>query len=230
MTRTQAEVIGDVRARLDDDDESRFDDRKLRRWINEICLDIARRTECLRTDTTVSAMVGQSDYSLPSDCIRVHLISYDDTDSTPRGFLEHVDRHNFNRRGVAYQSFTPSLFTTKGFPPSMTFEVYPLPSEAGTFNVNYYSVPTELAINDDSDADTNIDLPEGWHDIVVDGVEYKALRADRDPRWQEAKGEYEQNVEVAAQQATRFSDQPGQWGGEWNLGGFFNDGFYDDWW
>ena len=107
------------------------------------------------------------------------------------------------------------IYTTWGQPGSVAsdfdLEVYPAPSDAGTFTVYYYSRPADLAI-DGTDHDTELTLPAGWHDLVVDYVEMRAMRKDRDDRWREAQEWYNQNLLGLIEASIRYSDQGGQWG------------------
>lgn len=220
MPRTQNQVLQDVRYRVDDENAGRYTDVKIRHWMNEIMHDIARRSEALRVSSEVDAVVDQVAYAVPAQTVRVHKITYQDADGYDHGDLDYVDIHNFQLKGIGYSRQAPQAYTTLGYPPSLTFQVHPAPDNLGVFTVHRYSMGTVLATNGD-DGLENIDLPEGWIDVLVDGVEWKLCRADRDERWVEAKALYDENLGALIEASTRFVDGAGQMGMSYIAGGGF---------
>ncbi len=98
----------------------------------------------------------------------------------------------------------PVFFTTWGFPPTLKMVVYPIPAEDGDFKVFYYRLPVKLTSNAQE-----LEIPEGWTDLVITYCEYLALRKDHDPRWQESKTLYESSLETMIEMTRRWSDQGG---------------------
>jgi len=218
-TTTQTQAIQSFRARVNEPIERRFRDIDIRRWINEGVREIARRTESNRTEVTVSASVGVSSYSLAAlSLVRIHKVSYVSADGTRRGDMRFIDEHSFDVRGTTVES-TPKIWTTGGFTPSLTLKVYPAPSDAGDFEVTYYAFPADLETENGDDANTALAIPDGWGDVVVDYVEYKARLSDGDQRWQHNLQMFEQNIDRLAGASERFTDQNGQWGEDPAFGG-----------
>jgi hypothetical protein len=227
-TLTQAEAITEVSTyRLDDSANARFTAAMVRTWINDGMVDIARRTECLRASSTISVTADVATVTGPVDCIRIHRAEYYPTGSDLRYPLEYRD---FNQMDVLWgvnqniSTAIPAYYTTWGFPPTLTIRLAPVPAVAGSLLVYYYRLPAELATANTNDASTVLDLPTGWHDLVLDYVEAMAYRADRRPdRYQEAWARYLENLQAMVAATERFTDAPtymvpdgGQWGAGWD--------------
>lgn len=211
MTKTQADLLTDIRSRLDSPDEGQFQDTEIRRWMNQAVKDVARRTETLETTATIVLTVGVQQYTAPADVIRIYRVEFIDASSNPT-VLEYRDFNNMDSVWWSNQLTSqsrPVLWTAWGFPPALKLILYPLPDSSSTFiKVYYYKSPTELAI-DGSTPTTTLDIPNGWEELIVDYCEYMALRKDRDPRWQEAKALYEEKVTQMYEMTRRWTDQAG---------------------
>lgn len=212
MPKTQKQLLLSLRERLDEEAQSAWKDTELRRWLNEGAKDIARRTEVLQKKATISAVAGTQQYAMSTDIIRVHKVEYTPSGSSqPIYPLTYDDFRNLDAvwwTQQALTSGTPNFYTFWGFPPSLQIIVYPKPSQAGTFNIYYFAMPTELALDGSQEA-SNLELPEGWEDAVVLYAEYMALRKDLRPEWQEAKALYEQMVNDLYSLTRRWTDQSG---------------------
>lgn len=209
---TLAELITNVRERLDEATETHWTDTEIRRWINEGAKDLTRRTESLQDTSDIPAVVGTQQYALPTDVIRLYRVEYSATGEELIYTLEYRDFNDADAVWWTHQATsqsTPFLFTMWGFPPSLNMVVYPKPSAAGSFKVFYYRLPVVLALDGADDALT-VEVPQGWEDTIVDYAEYVALRKDRDQRWQEAKSLYEEHVGTLFDLSRRWTDQTGQ--------------------
>lgn len=207
MPVTLSSIIEDVRSRLDELTARRWEDTQLITWINEGARDVARRCEVLQDRKDIAAIINTQEYTLPIDMIRLHRVEFKITGSSQIYPLEYKDFNNLDAVWWSSKSLTtgtPTWFTVWGFPPIAKLIAYPTPSSAGTFTVYYYRFPTSLA----SDTD-QLELPEGWHDLVVNYCEYIALRKDSDPRWREAKQIFEENLGNLFDITRRWTDQAG---------------------
>jgi hypothetical protein len=162
-------------------------------WLNEGCRDIARRTEDLQVfDTAVNATPGLAKYALPADTIRVHRVEFAPVGSTlvypmrPATIDEMDPVIGIN---PARQSSYPYYFFMWGYPPNLVMQVFPVPSQRGTFNIYRYKMPAALV-----NAGDIADIPNGWEDLLVTYVEYRARRKNRDPLWSDVKNEYEEKL------------------------------------
>lgn len=216
MAITQAQALTSIRARLDEPTSQYWSEVDLRRWVNEIANDMARRTESLRGTYSQTVTVGTSAYTLAftstQQAYRIYRVEYIPTGTGQVYPLEYRDPNSADEVWGLSQQITegiPVIWTSWGAPPSLSLQVYPSPSLAGTLKLWYYRLPTQLAIDTTSSASTSVDIVDGWEDVLVDGVEYKAKRRDNDTSWQEAKQEYEQHLEAMMEATLRFSDAAG---------------------
>lgn len=212
MTVTQSALLADVRSRLDEATANQWTDTEIRRWINQAATEVARRTETLQATQTISMVAGQQQYTAPVDAIRIYRIEYLGANSSV-SVLEYRDYNNADSVWWSSQltnQSDPKIWTAWGFPPSLKLVLYPLPpSSSYSIKVFYYRLPTKLAESTTADANTAIDIPDGWQDLIVDYAEYCALRKDRDPRWQEAKSLFDQGVQNMMDLTRRWTDQAG---------------------
>jgi hypothetical protein len=194
MTKTQAAILTSIRDRLDETTATFWTDAQLRRWVNEGALDVARRTETIQDRDDISVTAGTREYSLPVDCLRVYRVEYRVTGNDEAFNLTFRQFNAMDEIWYTQQAITsniPLYYTIWGFSPSNKIVIYPVPGNDGSLKVFNYRMPAELA-TDGSAAATVIEIPNGWENLLVDYAEYHALRKDRDPRWQEAKGLYEE--------------------------------------
>lgn len=208
---SQQDLLREVRARLDESTEHMWLDSQLRSWINDGARDIARKTETLLDRQDITAVVGTQEYTMPTDTIRVHRVEWHpdgDDNIYPLEYRDFQSADNVWWTSQIQTEGTPVIFTLWGFPPQLKLIVYPTPSEAGSFKVFYYRNPAELT-TDGTDSASTIEIPEGWHDVICDYVEFKALRRDKDPTWQEAKALYDEHVLDLHATTRRWSDQAG---------------------
>jgi hypothetical protein len=229
---TLQNLMGDIRSRLDEPSGRMWKDHELIRWVNEGLRDVARRAEVLQASTTIAVSAEDASYTAPTDAIRIYRVEWKATGDTAIYPLEYRDFNSMDSvwySGQAIAQGYPAFFTMWGFPPSLTIQLFPVPSEAGTLNVHYYRLPAALVAEGGS-ANTTIDLPAGWDDLIVSYVEFCALRKDADPRGQEAKQLYEQTLEDMISRTRRWTDQSDsiQHGGTWLPGWLYGDG--GGWW
>lgn len=217
MAITQAQAITQVRQRLDEPTAVYWTEVDLRTWINDVAKDIARRTESLRGSYDQAATAGTYTYTpaftSTTNAYRIHAVEFIPTGQTQIYPLEYRDRTSATEIwGLSQQQQTgiPAIWTTWGSPPALTLQVFPGPSVAGTLRLWYYKLPAALATATNADAAVNVGIVDGWEDVLIDGVEYKARRRDGDSSWTEAKQEYEQHLEAMMEATLRFADAAGQ--------------------
>lgn len=217
MSMTQGEAIASIRSRLDEPDAVAWDDSDLRRWINEILNDMARRCECLRGKYDEPAVVAQHAYTpaftSTTQVFRVHRVEFVPDGDSQIFPLEYRDPNAADEVWGLAQLQTegrPAIWTTWNAPPNLQLQVYPSPAVDGVFRIWYFRLATQLTISSNADENEILDMVEGWNDVLVDGVEYKAKRRDNDASWTEAKQEYEEHLDAMMQASNRFTDQQGQ--------------------
>lgn len=203
MAVTMAQYLVGIRERLSEPTASVWTDVQLRRWSQEICRDIARRTKCFEKTTTIAVTALVRAYTAPTDLL---VDGWKNAYFTPDGQtqmfkVEYRDLTSLDHAWLQNQgvdtSATPSYCTIWGVVPTASLILYPVPSQDGTLTVYYYRLPvdawaaTAYASGLDS---TALDIPEGYIDLVYDGVEYMALRNDQQSRWQEAQALYNEKI------------------------------------
>lgn len=207
MSTTMTTAITALRERLDEASAQQWSDTALQRWLNEGCKDIARKTESLLTTANITGVAGTQSYTAPTDLIRINRIEWQATGEDMKYPLDYRFFNAADEIWYSSQSVTqgrPEIWTYWGTVPALTITLYPTPSAGGTIKVFYYKLPAEVS------GGTALPIPEGWEDCVYAYAEAKALRADRDPRWQEAQAEYQEKINDMLVLTGQLTDQPGQ--------------------
>lgn len=212
MPRTQAQLLDNIRSRIDEPAARFISNEEIRRWINEGAIDVCRKGEVLEDDSDVSAVAGTISYILPTDMVRAHLVEFQEDSDSQIHTLIYRDFNSMDEIWGQHKEITestPVFWTVWGFVPNAQLTVYPAPNNAGTFTVYYYRLPTRLAESDNSQEASNIEVPEGWEDLIADYAEYHALRKDGSQKWQEAKALYDEKLQSMIDLTRRHTDQAG---------------------
>jgi len=208
---TMTSLLVRSRVKLDEVSARRWQDSHIAQWLYDGARDACRKAECLRDSVTVTAVAGTQTYALTStgikDLIRINRVTYKQVGQTDEIPLEYADYNSLDSMSWATtQQTRPTIYTTWGFPPSVSLVLYPAPSDAGTITIYYYRLPSNAVVTDYSQ---NLELPQGWEDIAIDYAVYQALLQDADPRWKEYKGIYDEHLSDMVVTAIRFNDQAG---------------------
>lgn len=211
MPLTLAQLTSRARDRLNESTARQWTDQQLKSWVNEGVKDIARKTESLTDRQTIPAVIGTGEYALDADCLRVHWVEWaatGDNLTVPLDYSDVMNMADFGWSSRTLQATRPYAYTLWGVLPNIKLIVHPVPSVAGNFTVYYYRLPTDLSVAGADDAVTPEILP-GWDDIVLDYVEFRAMRRDRNPAWVEAKALYDENLSSMFDATRRLTDQAG---------------------
>lgn len=199
-TKTFSASLTDTRNQLDESNaDSRYwGDPELLQYINDGVRDIARRTEGILTfNATLNAIPGQAKYNLPPDVIRVHRCEYVPTNSTltyPINASTYDELDQIWGINQLVQNSFPSNYCCWGTPGNMTIQFYPVPAATGTINLFYYAMPVDLK-TDGTDANTFLNVPTGWEDLLVKYACARALLKMRDQNWQVFQQLYESDLQ-----------------------------------
>lgn len=181
-------ILAEVRDMLDEATAAQWTDVQLRKWINEGNRDLARSTRHIKESVTIETTAGTGSYAAPVTTLSIEHAWYHDVPGerhiplSPQHMenLDPIRGYNWEREG------TPMFFSTQGFAPSLTVLIHPVPQVSDDELILYVArLPAALATDGTDDSDT-IEIPDAWYDALADYCEFKALRRDRDPRWQEA--------------------------------------------
>jgi hypothetical protein len=155
---------------------------------------------------TIAAVIGTSEYTISSSALRVHRVEFTPTgEDTYR--LEYMDLKNLDNFGWSQRTLRqdrPYVYSMWGSGRTLKLISFPSPSIAGNFTTWYYRLPTALAEVNTTSSATHVEIPQGWDDVLLDYIEYRALRKDRDPRWVESKAMYDE-------QSTQMFDATRRW-------------------
>lgn len=207
MPTTLATALEDVRARLNESTQNYYQTTDLTNWINEGCNDIARRAQCLETQTSVPIVAGVKTIMMPYNLYRLHRVEFIPTGSINtypqeiRGVNEMDSIWGINQN---IQSYYPSYVFVYGAPPSMTITLFPVPAESGNVNI-FYARTSRAAVN----TTDYLDIPEGWADAVVVYCEYIAKRKNADPSWQASYEDYKDKLNSLIENTATWHDQMG---------------------
>lgn len=183
---TATTILAEVRAILDEDTAAQWSDVNLRRWINEANRDLARSTRHIKEQLSIDCVAGTASYSLAATTLAVEHAWLYDGDRHYALEPQHMENMDAVRGRDWSRAGNPMFYSTQGFAPSLTILVHPVPTSSDHDLIIYVSrLPVEIATDGTDDTDV-IEIPQAWYDAIADYVEFKALRRDRDPRWQEA--------------------------------------------
>lgn len=200
---TSLTIMGE---RLNDASNRQFSTTVLERYINEGCRDISLKAEWKRLGpTNVAFLAAATTGVAPTTMIRLESAEYQITGQSaiyPLEIREWNEMSNVwgTSRGIDQQ--IPGWVTARGYPGAWTLYLYPIPASAGNLIINYTALSTDVT------GASLLDAPEGWQQMVFDYAEYKCLRRLRDPRWQEAKQAYEENLNYMIGLVRTFHNQP----------------------
>lgn len=207
MTITLGTARAQLRVRLDELTAQAWQDSELNQFINDSVRDIARRTMTLQGVATAAMLANTNQVLAPTDTIRVfQVLAYPTSIASGNEpvQLQYADhRQAINGYGMTGTG-TPRVFSTWGYPPLLYINIFPKLDSAYELQIHYYKLPADRS----TDGQT-LDIVDGWVDLMLDGAEYMALRRDRDDRWKEAKALYEQKVEEAIEQTSRWVEANG---------------------
>jgi len=217
MAPTLASVRRDLRVALGERTARRWQDNDLDRYINLGCSDIAK-LEVLQATATIAIAANAGEATMPANCIRVHRADFKATGSDHSVNLEYRDFHNNQAvQWTTNSTGMPAMFALWGTPGAVKLKLYPMAGFAGNLYVHYYRLPTYVDPEDDDEVvyeasldSTVLDIPAGWEQCVISHAEYLALRADRDPRWQEAHQLYTELLGAMHDLTRRHTDQSGE--------------------
>lgn len=212
--KTVGNIMSEAAVRLDDEGMVRFTAANLRTWIEEGTKEVARRTECLRKDSTIAVLADTQTVTGPPDMVRIYHAQYEPTGDSNIYPLEYLDRKSLDPLWGTHQAIStsayPAYYTTWGVPPTLSITLAPIPSEAGSLRVFYYRLPATIATDGTDDTDA-IDLPAGWEDLVTDYVEARGYRKDRRMEdYQLAMQTFQEKMLALAETSVRFMESTGQ--------------------
>lgn len=181
-----------VKRKFGDEAGVQLTDADILRSINDAQRRIVARNDSLLEKTaTANSVAGQQEYTLPTDLLKFKSMSYKGTAGVSYQIMQGMTLNELNLYIDGWDANTSSM----GIPiiyaiHAGKFLVYPIPQDAITsaFKIYYCRKPADVV----NDGDT-LDLPELYHDTIVDLVLQDAYEMDED--WQAAAAKSAQTTQ-----------------------------------
>lgn len=175
---TLTELEDRLRAILDEPAAAQWEQDNIRRWFNDGLRDLARSTRHYK-DTHEQALTADlAEYTMPANILAIELAYYDDGTRTYPMAGRHYESMDQVWGSWQDRQGWPRFYTTWGNSPNLKLRLYPVPTDS-THKAQLLTavLPTEMPLVG-SDA-TNVDVPDGWVDAIVDYAAYLAFLRDR---------------------------------------------------
>jgi hypothetical protein len=139
-----------------------FTDSQVTDWVNDGIRECAVQNNLLQKRATQNSVVGQSDYALPADILKLHSIKYDDVKLPVITLEEFDEQYSGVGASTTVQRGTPSVcYIWAGL-----LVLFPAPNVVKALVTDYTYRATDLA--SPADANTELPLPVGYHSRIVD--------------------------------------------------------------
>jgi hypothetical protein len=109
----------------------------------------------------------------------------------------------------------PAYYTTNGYPGGIgrnafVIQMFPNSAQAGQLNIFYYRLPVRIQdpVTNPANYNVQLDLIEGWDDMVVDYAVMRAYVKSGNQAWQQSQQMYEAKLSNVIDQTRQFHDQP----------------------
>lgn len=171
-TRTVLDVMRAVKRTFGDESGVQLEDSDIIMWINDAQDEIVRRNQVLKAVSTSLSVIGQKDYSFPSDLIlKVESIHYDGQRLENISFAQAEESiiHNSNLQTQG----TPEFW----YEWAGQFSFLPIPDTALSITIYYTKKPERVVT-----ADSLLSVPDKYYQNVLAYVMQQAYEMDED--WQ----------------------------------------------
>ncbi len=188
-----SDIISRVRTIAGDINVLQFTDASLIQWINDGVRQCAIDNGLLQKRGTQNTVVGQVDYNLPADILRLHSVKYDNVKIPVRTLEEYDKLGPYN--------------TDKGTPVGCyvwagKLTLFPSPDAIKVLVIDYIYSPVAVAVAGDTPA-----IPESYHSRLVDYCLAQVAQQDDDMnRYQIKMQEFETGVSNLKDQAEHEDD------------------------
>jgi len=178
-------IVSDVKTRVKrqfgDEAGVQVTDADILRWINDGQRQIALHNESiLEKVATQNSTASEEEYSLPSDLLLLHSVTYKTPDEGSYHHLKGLKKQEFDNfidgyDGTDYGTGTPTVYTIF----ASKLILFPTPDIASTNGIKIFFTrkPTDRT----ADGDT-LDVPELYHESIVNYCLRQAYEMDED--WQ----------------------------------------------
>lgn len=186
-----SDVINRVRIIAGDTNVLQYTDQNILDWINDGVRECALNNNLLQKRATQDTVIGQAGYSLPTDILKLHSVTYNDT-KLPVLTLEEFDQQyeNSDMTGTPQTSYLWAGQIT----------LYPTPAEVKTLTINYIYDPATTSL--ETIGTTEVPLPVGYHQRIIDYCLAQIAQLDDDLQ------KYSMKMEEFRTGVQNLKDQP----------------------
>jgi len=157
-----SDVISRVRILAGDISALQFTDEHIVNWINDGVRECAVTNNLLQKSGIQSTVVGQSEYTIPPDMLKMHSVKYNGVklrEITQAQFDDTYANSDDTSSGIS----TPQIcYIWAG-----VLNVHPAPDVIKSLRIDYLYEP-EVILNDAPSLATKVPLPVGYHSRIVD--------------------------------------------------------------
>lgn len=181
---TGQDIIDAVRSTLVEPVAGFWTDAELLAWVNRAELDFNNRTHILEGKATTGTIAGEIEYPLPSNCLSVRLVLYNDANTasgqTPNWVR--VYPGNLEKLGQQAPNFLNTADGALGAPRSYSIwgrnlMLYPPPDTTADGNITMYYKAKPIPI---SAASASLNLDDSFKDGLIAYVLWKAYEKEQE--------------------------------------------------
>lgn len=166
-TKTVGNLITDIKRQFGDEASVQITDADIIRWINEGAMEVISKNPIKQAIATSSSVVGQRNYSLPTDIISIDTVMYDDIPLTATSLSD------MKEQAGSYQTVTGvPLFWYMW---ANTIYLWPEPAEVKTISIYYVQAPTGV-----TNAADLLPIPDRYYSRLRDFCMSRASELDED--------------------------------------------------
>lgn len=154
---TVTEIVDSSRNNLNALTDTLWSAAELYVSLYKVMLKVARKTKCIEASASASTIAGTSDYTLSVTANWITRVEYN---GAKLQLIDQRQLDSMNPNSVS-SSGTPAFYLIR----SRTITLYPTPSDAATYEVQSYDIPSGIPT-----ASTTITIPAVYHDVLVDGL------------------------------------------------------------
>jgi hypothetical protein len=166
------EIVLAVQRQFGDDSGIQITRTDILRWINQACIDIARKVECVQDHKDTDSVSQDGSYILPTDMIRLRRVTYDN--KVLQFTTLDVADQDWGARDVPPGTIgTPQFYYIW----NNNIYLYPVPSASGDQNLDIWYIRTPAVLINDDDV---LEIPARYHELITRYCLARAKELDED--------------------------------------------------
>jgi hypothetical protein len=176
-----SEIATRVKRQFGDEANIQISDSDIIRWVNDAQREITVEQNLLQAKATASSVVGQVEYTIPTDTLTLRSVKFQGRKLQPMSLNEADEAIPDLDDTANYPSGTPSSFWVW----ANNISLYPKPDTVQTLEIYYTRQPAAVTATSDEP-----EVPLSYHNRIV---EYCLAQAyELDENWQAAQAKSQQ--------------------------------------